>query len=488
MSVGNRALFVLLGVLSAVTVGCGGGGSAPNPVRTATPSPVATATQTQAATPTPTPTATATTSPAPTATPSAGTPTPSPTPMPTGAPNPVASRPLTSGDTFTYAGNSLETFLYRGAAPNPSGTVAYAVTQQVTDDGPQAFNGANPYDLHTVETDRGSNQTLAVTPDAYYATGAYSGTQTGFYSYGYSSSDTNGQHITEKITDVSPSNGLVDILPETQAQAWTNNGAQTLAESESDGFSADRTTAANGTYSETDLYPQGSQFTPSPSPLPATLSDNTDGSGSYSFPLFGSTPNAALTFSAPSGGEITIVVDAFGQTPSYTVATWYSLPLYVETDSQLGALPIPGACNVPSQFGTTANGVQQQYVKTDTVLGTTEDYSETTYIVGGYAVCVALNDVTDVYYDYSGQGNGTFGVAFSGGQSPLEVITLASTVGLTATSVSGADRGRDSLQAGAQRVAFARTNFESMLERGRLERRRLAYQRLRAGFFERSHR
>lgn len=473
MSLGNRALFVLLGVLSAVTVGCGGGGgSAPNPVRT--PTPVATPTQAPTATPKPTPTPIG--------------PTPTPTAMPSGAPNPVASRPLASGDTFSYAGNSLETFLYRGASPNPSGTVAYAVTQQVTDEGTKPFNGANPYDLHTVERDLGSNQTIGVTTDAYYVSGAYSGTQTGFYTYGYASSDTNGQQITEKITGVSPSNGLVDILPETQHQTWTNSGAQTLAESESDGFSADRTTAANGTYSETDLYPQGSQFTPSPSPLPATLSDNTDGSGSYSFPLFGSTPNAALTYSAPSGGEITIVVDALGQAPTYSVPAWYSLPLYTETDSQLGALAIPGACNLPSQFGTSANGVQQQYTKTDTVLGTTEDYSEVTYVVGGYAVCVALTDVTYVYYDYSGQGNGTFGVAFSGGQSPLEIITLDSTVGLTATNVSGADRGRDSLQAGAQRVAFARTNFESMLERGRLERRRLAYQRLRAGFFERSHR
>jgi hypothetical protein len=59
---------------------------------------------------------------------------------------------------------------------------------------------------------------------------------------------------------------------------------------------------------------------------------------------------------------------------------------------------------------------------------------------------------------------------------------------LTATSVSGASRVRDALQAGAQRVAFARTNFETMLERGRLERRRLAYQRLRAALFERSPR
>ena len=464
MGLGNRALFVLLGVLSAVTVGCGGGGgSAPNPIRTQTP------------TPTPTPAATSTR-------------TPTSTPTASGAPNPVASRPLASGDTFTYAGNSLETFLYRGASPNPSGTVAYTITQQVTDDGPQAFNGASPYDLHTVETDRGTNQTIAVTTDAYYATGAYSATQTGFYFYGYSSSDSNGQQITEKITGVSPTNGLLDILPETQRQTWSNTGAQTLAESESDGFSAARTTNANGTYSETDLYPQGSQFTPSPSPLPATLSDNSDGSGSYSFPLFGVTPNAALTYSAPSGGVITIAVDAFGETPTYTVATWYSLPLYAETDSQLGALAIPGACNVPAQFGTSANGVQQHFTKTDTVFGTTEDYTEITYVVGGYAVCVALNDVTDVYYDYSGQGNGTFGVAFSGGQSPLEIITLDSTVGLTATSVSGASRVRDALQAGAQRVAFARTNFESMLERGRLERRRLAYQRLRAALFERSPR
>jgi hypothetical protein len=409
--------------------------------------------------------------------------------MPTGTTLPVSTRPLASGDTFTYGGSSLETLLYRGASPNPSGTIAYTITQHVTDEGTAPFDGANPYDLRTVETDQGTNQTITVTTDTYYNTGPFGTTQSAFYTYGYSSSDTNGQQISDTLASVGYNggapNGLIDILPEAAQQHWTNTGAATLTESESDGFRADRTTNADGTYSETDSYPQGSQFTPAPSPLPATLSDNADGSGTYSLPLFGVTPNTTITYSAPSSGTITIAVSGVA---TYTVGTWYSLPLYVENDYQLGEMSIPAACNVPSGFGTFANAIQQGYTKVDTVLGTTEFYTEITYVVGGYAVCVSLSDVDYVYYDYSGQGNeAPLGASFSGGQSPLEVITLNSTVGLSATNVAGAARRR-TLQAGSERVAFARTNFQSTLERRRLERRHQAFLRLRARFLERSHR
>jgi hypothetical protein len=409
-----------------------------------------------------------------------------PTPSPTGTILPIGSRPLAAGDTFAYSGSSIESFLYAGASPNPSGTVAYAITQSVTNEGTKSFDGASPYDLNTVETDRGSNQTIVVTTDTYYNSEPYGVGQTGFYDYGYTSSDTNGQRITQTFTGVTSGNGLVDVLPETLGQTWTNTGAQTLAESESDGSSANRTTSTNGTYTETDVYPQGSQFTPSPSPLTATLSDNSDGSGTYSIPLFGATPNVTFSYAAPSGGSI--VITSPGQTN--TVPVWYALPLYVEHDSELGALSIPSACGVPSNLGTAGNGVEQKYTKIDTVLGTSENYDEVTYVVGGYAVCVKLSDVTSVFYDYSGQGNGSpYGISFSGGQSPLETISLTSTVGLQSTNVSGAARSRrETLQAAAARVAFARANFQSTLERERFARRLHDYQRLRARLAARANR
>jgi hypothetical protein len=410
--------------------------------------------------------------------------------MPTGTTLPISTRPLAAGDTFAYAGNSIESFLYTGSTPNPSATISYAITQNVTNNGQVSFNGAMPFQLATVETDAGTNQTIVVTTDTYFLSGPYSATQTGFYTYGYSSSDTNGQKITATLTGVGSGNGLVDILPETQEQTWTNTGAQILAESESDGFSANRTTNADGTYTETDTYPQSSQFTPPPAALTATLVGNADGSGTYTVPLFGATPDVTFSYAAPAGGSIAITATQSGtQQANYSVPTWYTLPLYTEHDYQLGALTIPAACGVPAALGTLGNGVEQKYTKIDTVLGTLEHYDEVTYVVGGYAACVTLTDVTDVFYDYSGQSNGApFGISFTGGTTPLEIINLASTVGLRSTNVSGAASRRASLQAAAQRVAFARANFQSTIERNRLERRYRAYQSLRARFSVRSHR
>lgn len=504
MRLRNRGLFVLLAGVSAVLIGCGGGGggSGGGPVPTTVP--------TRTATPTAGPT-TATTAPtgtpttatgAPTATPTAvptvaGSPTAAPTALPTGSANPVSSRPLNSGDTFSFAGNSIEAFIYYGATPNPSGTIPETIAQTVTDEGTSSFDGATPEDLKTTETDvqQSPAKTTTVTTNTYYANGSYSVSQTGFYTYGYTSSDSDGQQITDTLANVGDTsgtfNGLIDVLPETGEQTWTNTAAQTIDESESDGFTANRTYAANGTYTENDTYPQNSQFTPPPTPMAATLTENSDGSGTYNLPISGiSPPNVNVAYSAPSS-TITITASQGGQSQTYTVSTWYSLPLYSETDRDDGALSIPSGCHVPAQYGTSANGIEQKFTRFDTVVGTAEYFDQITYVVGGYAVCVTLNDITYVFYDYSGQGNeAPLGVSFSGGSSPLEVITTASVVGLTSTNVSGAarERGTRDLQGASGRVAGARTSFLAALERRRLERRDRAFQRFGTTHFMGSHR
>ena len=490
MSFGNRALFVLLAGVSAAAIGCsgGGGGGGGGTVPTVAPTHVTaapTATPTSVATPTPTHTA------GPTASPTA-----SPTPQSTSSAIPVSTRPLHTGDTFAYAGSSLESFVYSGVTPNPSGTVAASVAQSVTDEGPTPFDGATPFDLRTVETDTQQSpaKTIGVTTDSYYASGPYLGSQTGYYTYGFASSDTEGQHITDTMASVGDHsgtfNGLVDVLPETLAQTWTNTGAQTIAESESDGFTANRTVNADGSYVENDTYPQTSQFTPPPAPLTATITENSSGSGTYVLPLEGP-PNSTFSYATPSAGNITISLSQPGEpTVTNTVATWYALPLYTETDRDDGALAIPGSCNVPAQFGARANGIEQTFTRVDTVLGTLENFDQITYVVGGYAVCIRLTDTTDVFYDYSGQGDQPpFGFSFSGGQSPLEVITTTSTVGLTSTSVTGAFRTRDATSEQAVAgAALARTSFLAALERRRFERRHQAFQRLRAAHVVRAHR
>ena len=490
MSLGNRGLFVLLGVVSAVTFGCGGGGGGGGGGgRPATAEP------TKAATPSPTPTSTTVS-----VTPTPVGPTQVPTALPTGSAIPVGSRPLSAGDTFSYSGTSLEAFLYYGATPNPSGTIATVVTQHVIDEGTASFYGANPYDFLTTETDaqQSPSKTITITTNTYYNTGPYTGSQTGFYTYGYSSSDSTGQIITDVIGSVGYNggvpNGLVDILPEKAQQTWTNTEAQTLDESESDGFTSGRAYNANGTYVEHDSYPQGSQFTPQPTPLAATIAENADGSGTYNVPLLGP-PNTTLTYSAPSNGIITIVAsvpDGSGgtSTQQFTVNTWYALPLYTEQDREDGALTLPAACNVPAQFGTEGNGVEQKFTRVDTVIGTIDYFDQITYVVGGYAVCVSMSDVTYLFYDYTGQGNEPpVGVSFSGGDTPLETITFTSTLGLQSTSVSGAYRlDAEHPEVAAQRLAFARTSFLAAVERRRFERQHRLFQHIRSLQSERSHR
>jgi hypothetical protein len=386
--------------------------------------------------------------------------------------------------------------VYFGATPNPSGTVAASIAQSVTDMGPAAFGGANPVDLRTSETDTQQSpvKTIGVTTDSFYTPGPYLGSQSGYYTYGFASSDTDGRHVTDTVTSVGDHggafNGLVDVLPETGAQTWTNTGAQTIAESESDGFTANRTIAADGSYGEQDVYPQGSQFTPQPAPLTATITENADGSGTYVLPLLGP-PNSTFTFATPSGGNILISLSVPGTgTTTNTVPTWYALPLYAETDRDDGALAIPGSCSVPATFGSRANGIEQTFTSVDTVIGTLEKFDQITYVVGGYVVCVRLTDTTDVFYDYSGQGDQPpFGFSFSGGQAPLEVITTTSTVGLTSTSVAGAFRTRDATaQESAAGAIMARTSFLAARERRRFERRYQAFQHLRTNRFVRAHR
>jgi hypothetical protein len=332
---------------------------------------------------------------------------------------PVPARPLASGDTFAYAGSSLQTFVYYGSTPNPSATLTDVISQSVTDDGTKAFNGAHPYDLHTSEVDLSKTEREAVTTDAYVATAPYGSAQSGYYTYGYASTDSSGQRISDEFAHVASGDGLLDILPEVAGATWTNDEAQTIAESETDGSTSNRALARDGTYTETDVYPQHSQSS-TPPPLVATITENGDGSGTYDTPLFGSS-NETIAYSAPASGSITITSPG----ATHTVKQWYALPLYTEHDRDDGALAIPAACRIPAKYGGNANVIEEDVTSVDTIFGTLESFEQLTYVAGGYAVCTTLSDTTNIFYDYSGQGDeAPDGLSFSGGTSPLEVETF----------------------------------------------------------------
>lgn len=476
-----------------MAVGCSGGnkggGTPATAVPSAVPSASASATDIPTTRPTGSASASASASAAASATPfvlDTATPVPAATAPPTGAVNTVTSRPLAAGDTFRYTGTTSQTFVYMGVTPNPSSTSVAAVTQTVTVSTGKTYAGVAGLDEFTTnETDTTSNATTSTATNAYYALTTGPSGQQALTTYGSTSTASSGETLATVLTNPgynggSGGNGTVDLLPEARTPTWTNTQAQTLAQTESDGFSAMRTYAANGTYVEHATYPQSSAASPQPTPFTATITENADGSGVYNLPLF-QPPNVNIDFAAPtSAGLIAITIaDASGQVlDSEMASAWFAQPLslYSELDRNNGAVTYPAACNVPSSYGTTGNQLEQKYTRTDTIVGTLEFFDQLTYVSSnGTAACVQLSDVTYVYYDYSGQSNPNAGVAFGGGNAPYETQTIATTLGIASETLNAVARRPDvaaARAASASAVANARADFVHTVERYRTQRER----------------
>ncbi len=497
----RRALLALLCVTLALGVGCSGGGGSPSgPSATSVPTPVPSkgASATPPPTQAPTPIVTA-----------------SPTPMPTAAPSAAAlsnpARPLHNGDAYAYAGTTQQNFVYSSVAPTPVSTSAasttFAVAQNVTVTSPATYGGVtNLADFTTTETDTSPLQTTKIKTDTFYGTASGGSGITDLLDYGYTSVDSLGQKFAVTTTNaqaLQPTNGLIDVLPEISGSAWSNAGAQTIVQSEADGFAATRTYAGDGSYVENATYPQGGVATPTAAPLTSTITAHADGTATYNFPLFGP-PNSTISYSAPnSQGVIAINTFVPGATPTSQpilnvnnfVSAWYQQPvkLYQELDRDNGAVAIPSACNVSAaNYGTQANEIEQKSVRVDPVLGTIESFDELTYVTPtAGVVCVQLQDQTLTYYDYSGQGNGSpIGVAYSGGNSPLETATIATTIGLvseTVTTPFSLRRSSVAAQSG-MRLANARSNFLALVEHRRISAQKRAFHYLRTSILERIRR
>ena len=484
----RRALVTMLGIFFVAITGCsgGGGGSAPKPAPTSTPTQAPTLGPTGPPTPTPMPIVTA-------------TPTPMPTQPPSGSAIANTARPLHNNDAYAYSGTTQQTFVYSGTSPKPSSSTLSTVKQNVAVTSNATYNGTSGlYDFKTTETDTSSLQTLSITTDTYYGTLASAG-MTYLIDYGYASSDSNGEKFSVTSTNPGPLNGLIDVLPETSGAAWSNSGAQSIAQSESSGFNASRTYAADGSYTDTSTYPQASAARPTAAPLVATISTNADGSATYSLPLFGP-PNVTVAYSAPasSNGAISIVLSQPGPTPQSTpsviqsasVGAWFQQPLrlYQELDRDNGAVAIPAACNVSSSFGGQANEIEQKSVRVDPVLGTLDSFDQLSYVVPiTGVVCVQLQDRTLTYYDYSGQGNaGPTGISFAGGNSPFETATLATTIGLAGATIQPLSLRRSSVETeSGLRLANARANFLSTVEHRRIAAERRVFDHLQTMIRER---
>jgi hypothetical protein len=380
------------------------------------------------------------------------------------APKPTNNsyRPAAAGDSFSYAGTMIESFVRppvpAGAitpSPNPtnSQTLTTAVTQTVTVSGVPKFQTVlNPFDFYVTETDtlNGGLETSTTKSDEYYVYSA-NGAATDIEFAG--SNVTTSSGVTY-LDVVGSGNGLVDILPEVSGQILpANSAAETTTETDPDGATDVRTIDADGTYTDNALNVDGTT---------STAIVNADGSGSYSFPL--EIPaDTSYTVSAPqpnpSGGSnqigITITAPAalVEATPSpnatpvtfptFFIPVWYSQPIVIATETLVdnGSSSVPATCNVPSGL---LNRPVHQLVDTkstlDPVFGETDTTTTTTYTLRGIGVgCVKLSDVVTQYYDLSGQAQfneeGFGPIGFS--DTPFQTTTTTETLGVTSAHIIG---------------------------------------------------
>lgn len=189
-----------------------------------------------------------------------------------------SSRPMQSGDTFSFAGTMTVAHTYAIAPvyanpsaspgpPVPNDSETANVTQTVTVSPTTDPCGCNVQDFNVQESDAFPTQTLTSTTDDYFQIGEPSNGTSIDYLKGYSSKDEQGN--TTSVEYATP--GLtIDELPEASGQSWTNSPAETYSANYIDSETINRTVNADGSYNDTEnLYDA-----PIPSPSPGNPAQN----------------------------------------------------------------------------------------------------------------------------------------------------------------------------------------------------------------------
>jgi hypothetical protein len=378
----------------------------------------------------------------------------------------ASTHPGTAGDTASFAGTIVQTVrrpLPAPVATEPPYTYDYAVAVAQTVSSGKSFNGASGLtDFRDVESDtlQSPVATRTTTTDAYYSIVA-AGSLLDVLSNGSSASDSNGSTY---VTDIGSGNGLIDILPETAGQSWSNNAAETYSETESDSATTRRTVNANGSSTETDTFAD-------PSLSNETITVNSDLTASLD-EIGGEDATASVT--APAGGKITYHLMIGGGSYSFPITDWYPTTT-LASDSSVEALgvTIPAACKVPAVVGTTATQIVETQANLNPMLGTYETRSTTSFSAPSYGqVCVQISDTIDDYYDYSGQSPNVVQLY----STPEQITTTTETVGVTHASIAGAP----STFARSRALVAAKLSFDRVM--GRLYEKRA---RLRAAALHR---
>ncbi|HTJ25547.1 MAG TPA: hypothetical protein VMA36_05210 [Candidatus Limnocylindria bacterium] len=392
--------------------------------------------------------------------------------------------PLSAGQSFTYSGNSTETFNRTYPAPMPTATIFTAIQQNGTVKDGQQFNGVSGlYDSSVAETDTTPLQTTTSQTDTYYgyttpaANGSYA-----LIEYGSMWADSNNDTLT--YTYGTPL--TLGLLPETGAGSWSNTAAVTIDENDAidangSAFYSHRVYAANGTYTETTTYPPGYSSVSDT----GTITENADGSGMNATPMGPGALHSAyasVTLSAPqvqTDGSYRITYKVYAvpspgpsdaPITSGQIPAWYPLPitLYHESDQDLGAQPIPAACNVPASTASSATKIERTINRVDTILGYTDTQTTDKFLVNALgAVCVQMQDLQTLYYDFSGDSQ--FNLSATPYQTTTTVETLALQSGASTASTKRSTASVSPLSTAA--IVAAQMHFNRTVEGLRAARR-----------------
>lgn len=385
-------------------------------------------------------------------------PPPNASPLPSGSPY-----PSNNGDTFSYAGTSVQTVSRSVPTPTPPpSTTTSTVTQNQTVKTGQTFHGTSATDFQTVETDVGPNQTITTNSDDYFV---FPGASGNVVQIGFKSTDSNG--VTLNVQYLS-GNGIIDQLPETQGANWSNSAAESLTENDPDGSQVVEAINADGSYTETQTLAAGT----------ANITENSDGTGTATFPtlvFFGVGTGTQFAIGAQSGGIIPITVSAIGApTPTpppilVPVPAWYQASPTLASDMTTndGTASLPSGCAAHAYPGI---GIQLHEARTrlDTILGYQETETQDRWIVPSVGpTCAKITDTIVLFYDFTGQ---TVTDVFN--STGVQTTGITETLGLQSATISNA--ARHALDRRSSALAFA---AQLELGRARVERFRQTVRR-----------
>jgi hypothetical protein len=342
-------------------------------------------------------------------------------------------------------------------APSPTPTtLSYNVTTSVSV-GSNAYPSTAPsatlVDEHVSESDASNLSTTTYSTDSWVSLSAASVPYT-VNLYGTMQTEPSSDEL-PVTTTIYGTPQTIDQFPQSASTTWSNSPAANVSYSYADGSTGTRVISSSGTYVDTEnLLVQGAGGT-------ITTTEDSDGSGSIAGPMFYDLVSS-LAFSAPSGGNLTITINANGSAgasyfggPSIVIgplAAFYNTPpvFYTETDKINAGASLPGGCT-PNSFGSSADDVNRTIVTLDTILGFEETTVLDSYEVSGVPICMTTSDTQN--YAYDEQNNQPYLLILPGSLG-LEVITTTESLVLQG-SASAASAARTTASVGTASSARA---------------------------------